>query len=86
MTFSIPEDLVLQLHLHVGKRGLSRFISTAIRKALIEEEIQEENELDKAYEEANKDPTRLEALKDWEHIDDISDLGNDEDWEWLKNG
>lgn len=34
ITFSIPGDLKASLHAHVGKRGMSQFISSAIRKAL----------------------------------------------------
>lgn len=85
MTFSIPDDLVQMLHINVGKRGLSRFISEAVRKALTEKQREEEKELDAAYEAANKDADRLEALKDWDSLDDTKDLIDDEDWDWLKH-
>jgi metal-responsive CopG/Arc/MetJ family transcriptional regulator len=85
MTFSIPDDLLLLLHTKIGKRGLSQFISEATRKALMEKELQEEQELDAAYEAANKDPDRLETIKDWDDLNEVSDLLDNEDWEWLKN-
>jgi hypothetical protein len=84
LTFSIPEDLKTILLAHVNKRGMSRFISAAIRKALEEEELQRERELDAAYQAANKDSDRLETLRDWNSSDDVSDLIEDEDWDWLK--
>ncbi len=59
LTFSIPENLKTSLQAHVSKRGLSRFITSAIRKALEDEECKRELELDAAYEEANRDPDRL---------------------------
>ncbi len=86
MTISIPDDLILSLHSEISKRGISRFISEAIRKALREKEIEEERTLDAAYEAANKDADRLETIKDWDALSDVSDLNDDEDWEWLKNG
>lgn len=44
------------------------------------------DDLDAAYEAANKDSDRLEILNDWDSLEDMADLTNDEDWEWLKNG
>ena len=86
MTFSIPDDLQSLMRQKIGNRGFSQFISEAIRTALIEKEIQDEKILDAAYLSANKDLDRLETLKDWDSVDDVSDLVDDEDWEWLKNG
>lgn len=85
LTFSIPDDLKTCLHAHVSKRGVSRFITSAIRKALEEEELKKERELDAAYEAANLDSDRLETLRDWDTLDDVSDLMDDEDWSWLKD-
>src|ERR1700722_19366576 len=85
LTFSIPEDLKAHLHVHVSKRGVSRFITSAIRKALEDEELKREQELDAAYEAANQDSDRLETIRDWDTLDDVSDLSNDEDWSWLKD-
>lgn len=85
ITFSIPDDLKAHLYAHVNKRGLSRFISDAIRKALEEENVKKEQELDAAYEAASQDPDRLETLRDWNTLDDVSDLiKEDEDWDWLR--
>ena len=84
ITFSIPEDLKAALYTHVSKRGMSRFISNAIRKVLEEEESKKEQELDEAYEAANQDSDRLEILRDWSAVDDVSDL-TDEDWGWLRD-
>ncbi len=85
ITFSIPEDLKAHLLAHVDKRGMSRFISSAIRKALEDEERKKESELDAAYEEANQDMDRLDALRDWDTTGDIKDFVDDEDWSWLRN-
>ncbi len=85
ITFSIPDDLKASLLGHVSSRGMSRFISSAIRKALEDEKNQKEKELDAAYEAANKDSDRLETIQDWSAIDDVSDLANDEDWDWLRS-
>ena len=85
LTFSIPEDLKVSLLAHVDKRGMSQFISSAIRKALEEENLKREKELDAAYEAANQDQDRLETIRDWDMVDDLSDLIDDEDWSWLRN-
>jgi len=85
VTFSIPEDLKATLLAHVDKRGMSRFISAAIRKALEEEKRKKEKALDAAYEAANQDPDRIETMRDWDTSDDVSDLIDDEDWSWLRN-
>ncbi|MBA3722355.1 MAG: hypothetical protein H0W88_08130 [Parachlamydiaceae bacterium] len=85
MTFSIPEDLKINLQSHISKRGMSRFVSNAIRKALFDDEVNKERELDAAYEAANQDTDRLDTLRDWNMLDDVSDLIDDEeDWNWLK--
>lgn len=83
ITFSIPEDLKAMLYAYTNRRGLSRFISEAIRRALEEEKFAKEKELDAAYEAANQDPSRLKTLENWNVIDDINDLNTDEDWDWL---
>lgn len=85
ITFSIPDDLRTSLYAHVSKRGISQFISNAILKTLEEEKLKKEQELDAAYEEANRDSDRLETLQDWNALDDVSDLiEDDEDWNWLR--
>lgn len=65
VTFSLPADLNSQLHRHVGKRGLSRFVSEAIQKALDEKR----DLLRKAYIEARNDPDRIETINDWKVLD-----------------
>lgn len=84
ITFSIPEDLKATLHARVGKRGMSQFISKAIRKALEDEQLKKERELDAAYEAASRDEDRLEILRDWEALDYFDQADNHEDWSWLK--
>lgn len=85
ITFSIPADLKAVLHAHVNKRGMSKFISNAIRKALEDEETQKEASLDAAYEAALRDVDRCEILQDWNALDDVSDLVEEnENWDWLK--
>lgn len=85
ITFSIPDDLRMNLYAHASKRGISHFISNAIRKALEEETTKKEQELDTAYEAANQDSDRLETLRDWNVLDDVSDLNSEEDWGWLRD-
>ena len=85
LTFSIPADLKAILHAHVNKRSVSKFISEAIRKALEEENLKNEESLDAAYEAASHDAERLETLRDWNALDDVSDLWREvENWDWLK--
>ena len=86
ITFSIPEDLKAKLQVHVRKGQLSPYISKAIFKALREEELKIEKDLDAAYEAASLDFDRLKVLKECNKIDDVADLSReDEDWTWLKN-
>ena len=85
LTFSIPADLKAVLYAHVNKRGMSKFITHAISKALEEEKLKNEENLDAAYEAASRDADRLEVLQDWNTLDDVSDLGiENENWDWLK--
>jgi hypothetical protein len=65
VTFSIPIELNDLLRARVGKRGLSRFVTQALKKALEEEDQQ----LKAAYLEATNDPERLKISKEWEVID-----------------
>jgi hypothetical protein len=86
MTFSIPEDLRAVLYAHVGKMNLSKFISNAVRKSLEDETKRQEKELDAAYEAANQDSDRIQTIREWDQLDDVSDLIDEgEDWGWLKN-
>lgn len=84
ITFSIPEDLKASLLAHVDKRGMSRFISNAIRKALEEDELKKTKDLDAAYEAANQDQERVDTIREWDTLDDTSDLIDDENWDWLR--
>ena len=87
ITFSIPEDLKAVLYTHIERRGISRFITDAIRKALADEAALKEQALDAAYEEANRDEDRLDVLREWNAQDDVADLMNEnEDWTWLTKG
>jgi hypothetical protein len=83
MKHKIP-TLKASLQAFVSKKGMSRLIFKAIRKA-VKEESKIEQELDAAYEAANQDPDRLESLRDWNALDDVSNLiDGDEDWNWLR--
>ena len=74
-TYSIPKDVDKALHLLVKKRGMSHFVTEAIRKEL---EVKE-NSLLEAYAMANEDTGQKEAAKDWECT--ISDgLNENNDW------
>lgn len=51
----------------------------------LKESLRKQQELDAAYQAANHDPSRLEILRDWETLDDVSDLiGDEENWDWLR--
>jgi len=79
ITLSFPSDLNALLHMKVSGRGISKYVAKAVRKALEEDESKEQMELEAAYEEANKDRDRLEVIKDWKTLDDVTDVRN---WEW----
>lgn len=70
VTFSIPESINILLHSFVEKRGLSRFVTKAIERAL---EI-EKNALRAAYIEDQNDPDTQEVIADWAALDG-------EDWD-----
>lgn len=70
VTFSIPEDINILLHTFVEKRGLSKFVTKAIEKAL----ECEKNTLKAAYREAESDPDLKETIADWAGLDG-------EDWD-----
>lgn len=65
VTFSIPENINILLHTFVEKRGLSKFVTKAIEKALEEEK----NMLKAAYTEAENDPDLKETMDDWAALD-----------------
>lgn len=65
VTFSIPQDVNDLLHSVVKKRGLSQFVTKAIRSALEEEQEQ----LRLAYEMANNDPDRQQTIDEWKFLD-----------------
>ncbi len=65
VTFSIPEEVNSMLHTVVEKRGLSEFVTKALRKALAEER----DSLRKAYAAANEDPDRNDVINDWSALD-----------------
>lgn len=65
VTFTIPEDINMALHCHVEKRGLSRFVTQAIEKALLEEK----KSLKAAYREAEHDPDLKETTDSWAALD-----------------
>jgi hypothetical protein len=48
--------------------------------------LKKKQELDAAYEAANQDLDRVETIRDWDALNDVNDLiNNDEDWDWLRN-
>jgi len=79
ITLSFPQDLNTLLHLRVTRRGISKYVAEAVRKALEEDEQKELLKLEAAYEEANKDKDRLKEIEEWGSLDSFE---NSEDWEW----
>jgi F0F1-type ATP synthase membrane subunit b/b' len=65
VTFSIPENINMLLHSFVEKRGLSKFVTKAIEKALEEER----NNLKAAFKDAENDPDLKETMADWAALD-----------------
>ena len=78
ITLSFPSDLNALLHVRVSRRGISKYVAKAVKKALEEDEQRELLKLEAAYEEAGKDPDRLEVIKDFEALDNADVEG----WEW----
>lgn len=65
VTFSIPENINMLLHSFVEKRGLSKFVTKAIEKALEEEKT----DLKAAFRAAENDPDLKEIMDDWSALD-----------------
>ncbi len=65
VTFSIPENINIALHRRVEKRGLSRFVTKAIEKALTEKQ----ETLKAAFRDAENDPDLKETMDDWAALD-----------------
>lgn len=70
-TFSIPIDIVNDLHALVKNREISQFVATAIKKEL----SAKKTALKRQYMSANKDKGQKEVAKDWEST--IIDGNND---------
>lgn len=79
ITLSIPSDINLLLHTKVPRRGISKYVTEAIRKSLLEDEKNEELKLESFYEEANSDPNRVDSIDAFKSLDEIDDI---EGWEW----
>jgi predicted CopG family antitoxin len=62
MSVSIADDLYRRLKRTAGSRGMSRFISEAVRAKLRESESELVNE----YRDAENDPERRQVVKDWD--------------------
>jgi hypothetical protein len=65
VTFSIPENINFLLHSLVEKRGLSRFVSETLERALREKQ----QSLKAAYVAANQDLDRKSTIEDWNSLD-----------------
>lgn len=65
VTFSIPKDINVLLHSFVEKRGLSKFVTKAIEKAL----MAEKDKLRAAFKAAENDPDLKEIMDDWAALD-----------------
>jgi hypothetical protein len=65
VTFSIPEDINMMLHSFVERRGLSKFVTKAIEKAL----KAEKDKLKAAFREAENDLDLKETMDDWAALD-----------------
>ena len=79
ITLSFPSDLTALLHRKVPRRGISKYVADAVRKALEEEEQKQMLQLEAAYEAANKDRHRLKTIEEWKTIENVDSV---EGWEW----
>jgi len=79
VTLSFPAELNALLHIRVTRRGISKYVANAVKKALEEDERKELMKLEKAYEESNKDQDRVEIVNDWKGLDTVDNI---EGWEW----
>jgi muramoyltetrapeptide carboxypeptidase LdcA involved in peptidoglycan recycling len=64
-------DLTALLHSKVPRRGLSKYVADAFRKALEEEEQKQMFQLEATYEAANKDRNRLKTIEEWKTIENV---------------
>lgn len=69
ITLSFPSDLAALLHIKIPRRGISKYVSEAVKKALKEDEQKALLKLEAAYEDANKDRDRLKLIEDWAAIE-----------------
>jgi len=79
ITLSFPEDLNALLHLRIARRGISKYVAEAVRKALEEDKKKTVRDLEAAYEAANQDLDRLKAIEEWSSLDQSEEADN---WEW----
>lgn len=61
-TFSLPQDVMKDLHTYIKPRERSRFVSQVLRSGL----EAKKNELRQSYIDANNDEGQNEAIVDWE--------------------
>lgn len=61
-TFSLPQDVMRDLHTYIKPRERSRFVSELLREGL----EAKKQELRKSYLNANNDEGQNEAMSDWE--------------------
>ncbi len=61
VTFSIPEETNERLHVLIGRKKLSAFVTETLNKALENKMA----DLKKAYAEAANDPGQREVAEDW---------------------
>lgn len=71
ITLSLPESLVMDLHLYVSRRQISKFVSQMVTKGL----EAEKQKLAKEFQEASKDHKRNAEIDIW---DSLSQDGLDE--------
>lgn len=79
ITLSFPADLNALLHIKISRRGISKYVAEAVRKALEEDEKKELMKLEAAYEESNEDRERQDVIDEWK---DLDHLDNTDGWEW----
>ena len=65
MSVTMDEDLYRRLKMAAGNRGMSRFISEAVREKL----RSTEGRLREEYQAAENDSERRAIVKDWDAID-----------------
>ncbi|NGX53917.1 MAG: hypothetical protein K1000chlam4_00638 [Chlamydiae bacterium] len=69
VTYTLPEDVILEFHALVEDRKRSRFVANAIRVALEQEKLK----LESAYISASTDLLRENEIEEWDSMEFVGE-------------